>query len=258
MNRRFAYWTLGLIGAFLCSFALSAELAATVGWAQRLAMGTLVPGIVRKVNVRVGERVKAGELLIALDQRAFRARLEAANARAKYAGILLDEARREFERAQELYDRTVLSEHDFTVARIGLRKAQSEEAQARSQLAQARQALAFSRIKAPFDGLVVDLNAFPGQAVTSALRVPELVVLAADHRLHISAQADGSTLDGLAGAGKVHVKLGGRDLVADSVLIGREAHRDVQGQLLYPVTVVVERPADLSVRAGQPARIVWH
>lgn len=246
-----------LIGMLLASPSLAGELAARVAWGQRVGMGILVPGIIQKVNVRPGQRVKAGEQLLALDQRVYRAQLVAAQARARRAKILREEAQREFDRAQELYDRTVLSEHDYTVAQIELRKAEAVSAGARSELAQARQQLQFSQIKAPFDGIVVERKASPGQAVTARLRVPELLVLADDRHLRVLAEADGNTLDALLAAKRRVVKLGGRDLAVQDVVPGVEAHASAQDKPLYPVTLFIERPLDLNVRAGQLARVVW-
>jgi len=247
-------WIVGMLSA---SSSLAGELVASVDWGQRLSMGTLVPGVVQKVEVRAGQRVKSGELLLALEQSAFRAKQVAARSRVRYARILLEEARREFDRAQELYDRTVLSEHELTIAEIGLRKAEAEAGDADAQAVQAGMQLQYSQLKAPFDGIVVRLNASPGLAVVSEQQVPELLVLADDRTLRVTAMADGATLEALGGASQVVVRFGGHELPAMKLTRGLEARPSPQGELLYPVTVLVDRPGDMDVRAGQPARIAW-
>jgi len=237
--------------------SLAGELAATVEWGKRLSMGTLVPGIVHKVEVIPGQRVTAGTRLLVLDQEVHLARLRAANAQVRRAQILRDEARKEFERAQELYDRTVLSQHELSVAEIGLRQAEAELASAAAEVQQARTQLDYSQLRAPFDGVVIEVRAQPGQAVTSEERVPELLVLVDDQQLKVRALADPGTLEALIASDSPQVKLGGKDLQAEQIIPGYEAVKTVQGQELFPVTVTVQRPQDVMVRAGQAARLAW-
>jgi multidrug efflux system membrane fusion protein len=245
------------MGMLYTSASLAGELAARVDWGKRVTLGTLVPGVVQAVNVTPGQQVAAGDPLLSLDQRSYRAQLAAAQATQKQAAILLEEARREYERAQELYDRTVLSQHELTVAEIGLRKAQAEASSAAAALARARLELDYSQLKAPFSGVVVEVNASPGQSVTAADRVPELLTLADDRNLQVTALSDAATQDGMLAAERVVVKLGGRELVAQQIVPGLEARNNGQGQLLYPVTAVIKRPDDMRVRAGESASIAW-
>jgi len=245
------------IGMCSASLALAGELTAHVEWGERVTMGTLVPGVVQKVNVIQGQQVAAGDLLLSLDQRSYRAQLAAAQAMQKQAQVMLEEAKREYERAQELYDRTVLSQHEFTVADIGLKKAEAEASSAAAKLAHARMQLDYSQLKAPFSGVVVEVNASPGEAVTAADRVPELLTLADDRHLQVTGLADAATQDAILAADRVVVKLGGRDLVAQRIVPGLEMGKNNQGQLLYPVTAVIEKPEDMRVRAGEAAWIAW-
>jgi multidrug efflux system membrane fusion protein len=236
--------------------ALAGSLQARVEWGRRLVMGTPASGVVSQVRVSPGQRVKAGQLLLRLDDDAARAAVAAARAGARHAQDLLDEAQREYDRARELYDRTVLSDHDLQVAEIGLRDAQARAGRARADLAEARRQLAYRRIKAPFDGRVVSVSAQPGQAVSGRLRPPALLVLADDRTLRLRAWVEPQVLDALVAGHAPRVRLGGRELPAKVLHPGLEGQsRD--GRWLYPVTVEVRRPADLEVRSGQPGQIVW-
>lgn len=246
---------MGLLG--IVSSTSAGELAATVDWGKRLGMGTLVPGVVETVAVSPGQRVEAGERLLALDQKTYRSRLRAAEADSRRTRILMDEARLEFERAQELFDRTVLSKHDLMLAEIGLRTAEAEAAAAAAGVAAARSEVAYSELKAPFGGIVIEVRAEPGLAVNAESGVPELLVLVDDRYLRVKALADSDALEAMLKADGVRVKLDGRELAATEVRPGFESMKSVQGQELFPVIAVVERPADLVVRSGQSARILW-
>ena len=64
------------------------------------------------------QRVASGALLVELDQRVLRAGLAAAEARVALAKLKQAEAGRELDRTLELYDRTLLSEHEKQQAQI--------------------------------------------------------------------------------------------------------------------------------------------
>ncbi len=240
-----------------CLPALAGALDARLDWGRRLVLGTPATGVVKRVAVRPGQRVEAGQLLLELDSGAARAAVNAAQAGARHARDLLDEARREYDRARELYDRTVLSDHDLQVAEIGLREAQARSAEAQAALAEARRQLDYRRLRAPFDGVVLDVRAQPGQAVTGALRVPGLLVLADDSRLWLRARVDAATLAALRGAKKPRVRLNGKEIEVTALRLGREARMDEQGVARYAVAAGFPRPADLPVLAGQAGKIVY-
>ena len=91
------------------------DIEAVLDWQQRVELGTLLDGMVNKVNVEVGQRVSRGTLLIELDQRENQAQLAWAEAQVAVARLQQDEARRELDRSLELYDRTLLSNHERIV-----------------------------------------------------------------------------------------------------------------------------------------------
>ena len=97
---------------------LAKEIPALLDWQQRMELGTLLDGMVSKVNVGIGQQVNRGSLLIELDQREIQARLAWAESRVAAAKLQQDEARRELDRSLELYDRTLLSNHERILAEI--------------------------------------------------------------------------------------------------------------------------------------------
>lgn len=236
--------------------ALAGELPGTLAWEGRVSMGTLVSGVVSEVPVRAGQRVDQGELLVGLDGRGFRAQVAAARAEAARAQSLLEEAQREDQRAEELYERTVLSEHERTRATISLREAEAVAVRARADVVNARLDLERSRLQAPFAGRVLAVHAVPGQAVVSNLQSESLVELAADAQMLLRAEADLATARAIA-AGTVSVQVAGRSIAAGRVEVGFEPVGRQQGAPRYAVSVLFSRPADLELRAGQPARLVW-
>jgi len=167
---------LGLI--LLVSPAFAEDVAAVIGWSKRVELGTLVSGVVEAVSVRPGQSVSKGEELLRLDPRGFKGEVARTLAAHRHAQSLLEEAKREDERAIELYDRTVLSDFERNQALIALKGARAQAEAARAALTQARLDLERSTIRAPFDGLVLGVEASPGQTVISELQSQPLITMA--------------------------------------------------------------------------------
>ena len=98
-----------------------------------------------------------------------------------------DEAVRELERTQELFERTLLSVHDLQLAQIAATGAEADHSSAEAELAEAEIKLEYSRILAPFDARVVSVPAQPGETVVSRLQARPLVVVAPAGRMRARA-----------------------------------------------------------------------
>jgi multidrug efflux system membrane fusion protein len=239
----------------LCSGNLLAmDLPAVLDWQQRIELGTLVDGMVTKVNVVPGQSVTRGSLLIELDQRDIQARLAWAESRAAAAKLQQDEARRELDRSLELYDRTLLSNHERIVAEIDAAKADAQALEADAKLTKVRLEREYSRIKAPFDGIVLSVMAQPGQMVVNKLQSIPLVTLVDNSRMKAVTEVDVNTVMGLR-IGKL-VKVGFREawLEGEISWIGLEpSSKDASGLTTYAVEILLTAPDNTLLRAGEQA-----
>ncbi len=147
-------------------------------WAQRVVLGFAVSGVIAEVLVRPGQRVAPGALLARLDTRPFDARVRERAARVSALEPAFEEARREWKRAQELYERMVLSDRDRELVRIAYVKAESDLQAARAALERARIEREYAELRAPFDAMVLRVLGAPGQAQSAQLRVEPVIELA--------------------------------------------------------------------------------
>lgn len=255
MTKKFKLWgPVGLLSVLLVAplNAVAGELAGTLEWGKSLSIGTLVNGRVATVAVKEGQVVSKGDLLIALDRGVARARVSEARALKAYADILLEEAQREDDRATELYDRTVLSEHERVKTTIALRQAQAEAKGATARLAEARQDLEYREMRAPFDGRVISLKAVPGMAVVNAESVTSLMTLADSKMMRLVGGANAAAAAELAQAASLQVQLAGQQVAAQLQQIER---RGTAGEMRWTVKFAV--PAGVTLRAGESARLLW-
>ena len=110
-----------------------------------------VTNVVAKIHIKEGQKVKAGDLLISLDDRADRANYEKAQATA-------DDAQRQLKRAEELLRQQFVAQGAVDTAR-----ANAQAAQAAARAAQA--ALSYDNIRSPITGRAGIINVFPGALV---------------------------------------------------------------------------------------------
>ncbi len=243
----------------LCSLAISGELLArdlpaVLDWQQRVELGTLVDGVVNKVNVTAGQSVTRGTLLIELDQRAIQARLAWAEARAAAAKLQQDEARRELDRALDLYDRTLISDHERKQAEVDAAKADALVHLAEAELTHIRIEREYGRIKAPFDGVVIGLDVYPGKALVNHLQSQPVVTLVDVSRMKAVSQVDEATAMELKHGQQVKVGVRGEWLAGEISSIGLEPVADLAGTV-YAVEVLFTPSQQGQLRAGESGMV---
>ena len=156
----------------------AAEYDGVLDFNRKAKLSTPVSGVVAKVNVQPGDRVIQGDVLLQLDNGVIKANVEKAKADVQHYERLYKEAERELQRNQELYDRTVLSDHELELAHIAFTQATSQLRNAEAILAKAEFDLRHSEIAAPFNGIVIRRNVNEGETIVSSDTAPLLIELA--------------------------------------------------------------------------------
>jgi RND family efflux transporter MFP subunit len=242
----------------LCYLASSALFAAdyqgSLDWSARAELGTLVSGVVDKVNVKAGQTVSKGDVLLQLDERDFIYQVASAKAIYQRSEANYEEAKREHERSVELYDRRLLSDHELQLKKIGLLQAQAamELAQSASELALLD--LERSVLKAPFDGLVINVLVNESESVLSRLQVRPLVVVAATGSMNAVARIDSKAAAKLKEGTPASVGIGGDWLIGSVVQVGNEPVQVTDKDVFYLLTATFT-PGEAKLRAGEKAII---
>jgi len=243
---------LGLLFNFSVIGTVSAaDVEARVGWSQRIDMSTTVSGVVDEVRVNEGDRVSKGDILLRLQADRFKAALSSAQAAKKNAQYKLKEAEREWNRAQELYDRTVLSDHDLQLAENGLISAKAVFAHASANQTNAKRDVEESVIRAPFDAVVLARHAHPGQTIVTRMQSVALISVAATKNYHAKGAVPISSANKLASGQAVSVTVNGKRFNGILSSVGYEPEKDTGA---YPVVVRFTTGASL-LRAGQSATL---
>jgi HlyD family secretion protein len=179
----------------------------------RVGVNAKLPGTLSAVQVDVGTRVRAGQVLATFDRREIDAQVDAATAAVSVAHAGLDAAEAalsnatlEEERAQNLFEKGAIPKQRFDAADTARRAASAQRELAKANVAQADAALRRARevqrdatLVSPIDGVIVERNYDAGSLVGPG---DKPVVVVADLRT-MKLEAGVSELD----AGRLKVGL---------------------------------------------------
>jgi RND family efflux transporter MFP subunit len=113
-----------------------------------------------------GDVVRRGDLLVRLDETAIRDNLNAAEDSARNAGFQWEQAKRNLERLKTLRASGMATLQSIDDAEIRANSAQNEVSGANSRVALARQQLQRTQVRAPFDGVIGERKASPGDTAS--------------------------------------------------------------------------------------------
>ena len=153
-------------------------------------VGSRVSGVLRELNVTVGDRVAAGQLLAVLDTAELQARRDQAAAARESARTELEFARLTWERGRQLLDGGALNQAEYEAMERAYRTAEARERETASALAGADIQLAYTRISAPIAGVVAEVSTQVGETVAASLAAPTFLTIVDLDRLEVRAYVD--------------------------------------------------------------------
>jgi RND family efflux transporter MFP subunit len=236
----------------LTSTVVAEEFDGVLGWSKRVELSTPVNGVVQKVFALPGKLVAKGEVLIRLDPRVFKADLKHAKAKLKNTNEQTLEVKRELDRQIDMYDRTMLSDHDLQIAKNNFTAAQSQYFQAQAALTKAKINLEYSAIRAPFNAIVINTAAVKGQVVASEVIPPILIVVAEAQRMQARFYVETDKVNSLVVNQGVKVNVAGQSYQGKILNIALEPDKLKAGY--YAVDVIFDTKEKI-LRAGQKAEV---
>jgi HlyD family secretion protein len=153
-------------------------------------VGSRVSGVVKRLHVRIGDRVNKGDLLAELDDRDLIARRDEASAAAQQAEVNLAYAATDLQRKRALIAEGVLARSDLDLAERAAAVADKQVIAARASLAYATTQLDYVRIVAPIGGVVASVSTQEGETVAANFAAPTFVTLIDLARLEVWTYVD--------------------------------------------------------------------
>lgn len=169
-----------------------------------VATGTLEPerlvdvrprisGIVEKLHIADGDLVKEGQVLVEIDRELIEVRLREVRAELESAEIERHYAEVESQRAELLKQRGTMPDQDYDNARARKDRAEVAVTKGRAAVSRLEVELRHATVRAPMDGIVLDVPVEEGSAVSSVLSVTggtPILTLASRDGLHLEGLVD--------------------------------------------------------------------
>lgn len=171
---------------------------------RNVVIGSALPGIVKTLNVKVGDRVKAGAVLFTVDDRDAQANLAMKRADLELTKAAVEEATASLadvevlrKLAESVTDRRAISAEELErrhnavlIAKARLDSAKARVLQAQSQVEATETTVERLNVRAPMEGEVLQVNIRPGEfAMAGAVSTPLLVMGNLD-QLHVRVDID--------------------------------------------------------------------
>lgn len=220
----------------------------TVAAWQEVVVGAELGGLrIQELLVRVGDRVRRGQLLVRLSPGTLESDLAASRAGLLEAQVAARDAQAQAERVRPLRGTEALAEQQIDATLAAAQTAQARVAALQARLKADEQRLAYTRITAPDDGVVSKVDAVQGALAAAG---GELLRLQRGGRLEWRAEVPAAELPRVAAGQAVRLQPSGAAPVQGRVRqVAPTVDAATRNGLVY-----VDLPAAPQLRAGQFAR----
>jgi membrane fusion protein, multidrug efflux system len=219
---------------------------------RQTVVAAQVAGAMIAIDVKVGDRVKAGQVLARIDARAADQNAAASDAQVQAARAELNLASKDLERQQQLFRQNYISQAALERAESQFRSTQAQVTAQRAQAGATRTQSGFFVVKAPYAGIVSDV---PVNLGDMAMPGKPLMTLYDPGALRVTVALPQTAAAGLATGTAVKVQIPGLPAGAEWVVPTRLVVLPTVDAGTHTVELRLDLPAQLSgVTPGMFAR----
>lgn len=219
---------------------------------KEIILSFRVPGQIIQFDLKVGQKVKTGEVLARLDPKDAELTVSQKNAALTDAQAKLQQAKADYERIRKLYESGSSSASELDSALAQYRSAQAKQETAEKDLELAKQQLRYTVLTAEVDGEVISKQAEVYETVAAG---QELARMVTGDELKIEIGVPENLINYLSIGMSATVKFETLPNVVMNAQI-RELGRSPTESTTYPVKLVLEKP-DPRLRPGMVAEVTF-
>lgn len=138
----------------------------TIRAVHETTIGSKLLARVVEVNLKAGQKVKAGDILVRLDDTDLRAKLQQSNAAVAVIEAARSQAAADEKRYASLIESKAISRQDYEKTVTALRSAEADLLRAKETVNEVQATLDWATVRSPFDGTVIDKKVDTGDMVT--------------------------------------------------------------------------------------------
>ena len=143
----------------------------------QVKIGAQATGVLESVPVKVGDRVKKGDLVAQIDARELRSRIAEARANLQLSQAKLAYMEKNLPRQQTLVQKKLSAQDSLDTALQDAEVARHTVTSSRAKLRTLEVQLSYTRIYSPIDGVVSQVAAQEGETIVSGLSVSNLITV---------------------------------------------------------------------------------
>ena len=150
----------------LVKLPLSESAVGTIHAVHETTVGSKLLARVIEVNLKAGQKVKTGDILLRLDDADLRAKLRQAKAAVTSAEAARAQAARDENRYGQLIESHAVSQQDYDKAATAARSTEADLQRAQETVNEVQATLDWATVRSPIDGTVIDKKVDAGDMVT--------------------------------------------------------------------------------------------
>ncbi|ARO14771.1 NolF secretion protein [Ketogulonicigenium robustum] len=222
------------------------KVTGAVAPANSVAFSSEASGVVESVSVRVGDQVKAGDVLVQVNVEALTLQLNLARSNADATRVQLELAEAQLARVQELVGRGVSTNSTLDETRTNVEAQRANLSAMQDQIRSAELSLSKATLRAPFDGVVSERNTDPGAFVSIGSQLLTIVDMS---RMEMQANAAVTDSVQLAVGQKATITVDGIAGRTFEGVVERISPVATTGSRTIPVSIMIDN-ADGFLRGG--------
>jgi len=222
-----------------------------------------ITGTVKTLDVVVGQKVTKGQILATVRVTPDQSALSSARTAVNVAQVSFDNAKKEYERCQNLYEKKVLSKRELNTSEAEYKKALHELDGSKNLYNVAKRGYDdtygnITEVPSPIDGVVMDLPSKVGAAVVSTNNFSDgttVAVVAQMDEIVFKGTIDETNAAELRNGQQMYLTIGSmKDRRLDGELeVVSPRGKTQNGTVQFDVRASVNIPEDIVVRAGYSA-----
>ncbi|NIR59471.1 MAG: efflux RND transporter periplasmic adaptor subunit [Gammaproteobacteria bacterium] len=183
---------------------------------KRSTVAAQTAGRIQEIYFDVDDYVEAGEVILRFRDKEQQARLEQTQAALAEAKAVYEEAQAEHARIKNLFERNLVSKSAMDKATSALESAKARVESAEARVAEAEERLEYTRVRAPYSGIVVERHVEVGE--TAQVGQPLMTGLSLEH-LRARVDVPQTFVNTVRERGEARVLLPRGSLPAESLIV---------------------------------------
>jgi RND family efflux transporter MFP subunit len=210
-------------------------------------VGAQLSGIVEKLNVEVGSKIRKGDVIAEIDSSGLRARLAQSQAQVAVDEQDVRRAEVELARAKRLDEKKLVAESQVEDAQMALDAAKARLEKARRDVAVVQTELAYAVIRSPITGTVASVTTQEGETVQASFNTPTFATIIEDGALELIAMVDETDIGNVAIGNPVSFTVEAYPAKEFEGTVARIAPKGtiISGVVNFEVMVRIDSPAEV-------------